>query len=106
MRTVADIYDKNGLPIRQGDIVKMFHFIGARGKRHYMYKQAGETVILGKAKPEPFMRFSHLDLTDAYFVEILDDRKRDDFEIVQGVEAFWEDRHKRPNSKPGGSTHG
>lgn len=32
-------YDKNGIPIERGDIVKVLHFIGARRKRHYMFKQ-------------------------------------------------------------------
>lgn len=32
-------FDKRGIPIERGDIVKVFHFVGARGKRHYMLKQ-------------------------------------------------------------------
>jgi len=30
--------DKNGIQICPGDTLKIFHFIGARKKRHYMYK--------------------------------------------------------------------
>lgn len=37
--TEATCYDKHGIPIERGDIVKVFHFIGARRKRHYMFKQ-------------------------------------------------------------------
>lgn len=34
------IRDKNGVEIEEFDILKVFHFIGARRKRHYMYKMA------------------------------------------------------------------
>lgn len=30
--------DKNGIQILPGDTLKIFHFTGARKKRHYMYK--------------------------------------------------------------------
>lgn len=32
--------DKDGRRIEPGDVLKVFHFVGARRKRHYMYKQA------------------------------------------------------------------
>ena len=32
------LYDKRGIPIHEGDVLKMFHFIGARRKKYYMYK--------------------------------------------------------------------
>ena len=31
-------YDKNGKPINEFDVLKVFHFVGARRKKHYMYK--------------------------------------------------------------------
>jgi hypothetical protein len=31
-------YDKNGTEIKEFAVLKVFHFIGARRKRHYMYK--------------------------------------------------------------------
>lgn len=31
-------YDKNGEQILEGDLLKVFHFIGARRKKHYMYQ--------------------------------------------------------------------
>jgi len=30
--------DKKGHEIEEGDVIKVFHFIGARKKKHYMYK--------------------------------------------------------------------
>ena len=32
--------DKTGREIVAGDVLKIFHFVDARRKRHYMYKQA------------------------------------------------------------------
>jgi hypothetical protein len=31
-------YDKNGKEIKEFAVLKVFHFTGARRKRHYMYK--------------------------------------------------------------------
>ena len=30
-------YDRRGVPISKGDLVRSFHFIGARRKIHYLY---------------------------------------------------------------------
>lgn len=35
---MEEIYDKNRRPIRPGDVLKVFHFVGARRKRYYMHK--------------------------------------------------------------------
>lgn len=32
------LYDKNGILIEPFDVLKVFHFIGARRKKYYMYK--------------------------------------------------------------------
>ena len=32
--------DKAGRHIHPGDVLKVFHFVGARRRRHYMYEQA------------------------------------------------------------------
>lgn len=32
--------DKNGVEIEEFDVLKIFHFTGARRKKHYMYKVA------------------------------------------------------------------
>ena len=37
---MSSIKDKNGVPIEEFDVLKIFHFIGARRKKHYMYKVA------------------------------------------------------------------
>ena len=35
MKTVKD---ETGKPIKERDVIRVFHFIGARRKKHYMYK--------------------------------------------------------------------
>ena len=58
-------YDKHGIPIERGDIVKVFHFIGARRKRHYMFKQC---LGVGRypSSPEGWQKvfFSHLNFCE------------------------------------------
>ena len=77
--------DKSGRKIMPGDVLKVFHFIGARRKRHYMYKQAlryerGRLVI---------SHLNRIDETEAwelgtnYYIEAADDRPRSDYEVVQ-----------------------
>lgn len=34
----ATVRDKKGRPIHEYDVIKILHFIGARGKKNYMYK--------------------------------------------------------------------
>jgi hypothetical protein len=92
---VANLYDASGRQIMRGDVLKVFHFVGTRRKRHYMYKQALETVTLGKTKPAPFLKISHLDLSegmDSYYVEIEDGRVLGDYEIVQSIDTAFADR--------------
>lgn len=38
-RLVSRVFvDKNGSEIKEYDVLKIFHFVGARRKKHYMYK--------------------------------------------------------------------
>lgn len=79
---MPDLFDKTGKPIKVGDILKVFHFTGARRKKHYMYKQPIEVVILG-VDAKPYLKISHLNMTDDYYLEPLDGRTLTDYEIVQ-----------------------
>ena len=77
--------DKTGRKILPGDVLKVFHFIGARRKRHYLYKQAlryerGRLVI------------SHLNRVDDaepwvigtnFYTEAADNVPRQEYEVVQ-----------------------
>lgn len=100
----TSIYDKTGREIVVGDIVKVYHFTGARRKRHYMYKQAARIKTLGP-NDTPYMFFSHLDMTDDGYHEMLDGKRRADYEIVQNIDAKFEDR-PRLGAPKGGESNG
>ena len=80
---MANLYDERGRQIMEGDVLKVFHFTGARRKRHYMYKQARETVMLGSSDPKPFLKISHLNRADEHYHEREDGRALEGYEIVQ-----------------------
>ena len=80
---MANLYDERGRQIMHGDVLKVFHFTGARRKRHYMYKQARETVLLGGSDPKPFLKISHLNIADEHYHEREDGRALEGYEIVQ-----------------------
>jgi len=110
----GELYDKTGTPIKVGDVLKVFHFVGARRKRHYMYKHVLSAVHLGKENPKPYLKISHLSLDESeYYHERLDGRFLQDYEIVQGCEAYWKDRKRaspqsieEPNKGDTDSQHG
>lgn len=83
--------DKHGREIVRGDIVKVYHFTGARRKRYYMYKQA-----LGvRAWPDGHRRmmFSHLDFMEGFEGHYYEDLRRlPHYEIVQSIKCDHEDR--------------
>jgi hypothetical protein len=79
------LLDKRGREIMRGDIVKVDHFIGARRKRYYMYKQC-----LG-VTPRGRMEFSSLDFGAHTYTEALGSQ-RDDYEIVQSIIGDYESR--------------
>jgi len=74
----GEFRDKNGIVIEPYDVLKVFHFIGARRKRHFMYKLAKEK--------DGYLRFYHLTKDDSCY----DPRSQDmaDVEIVQSEN--WE----------------
>lgn len=79
------LLDKNGREIMRGDILKVWHFTGARRKRHYMYKQC-----LG-ATPRGRMEFSSLDFGAHTYTEPLG-VQLGDYEIVQSIACDHESR--------------
>ena len=97
-----NIYGKRGIPIERGDVLKVYHFTGARRKRHYMYKQCVGTKMIGKNGDTPYAKISHLNLVtdeserDAYYLLPLDGRLLGHHEIVQSIKCDHEDRPRRP----------
>jgi hypothetical protein len=87
----AALYDKNRRPIEVGDVLKVFHYIAARNrKRCYMYKQV-LSYWLSKSG-EPYFRIGHLDMSGDDYLEARDGRVLAGYEIVQSVDAKFEDR--------------
>ena len=81
------ITDKNDREIKLGDTLKVFHFIGARRKRHYMYKQVACDT------PKSF-RVSHLNLDNDFYHIAKDNKKHPGIEIVQSAFDIFEHRPK------------
>jgi hypothetical protein len=82
-----NIYDKNGIPIHIGDVLKIYHFTAAlRRKKYYMYKW-----VIDKIKTNAgFERFilSHLNkpnlnYKNGYCLQA-DNMVHKEIEIVQG----------------------
>lgn len=98
--------DKNQRPIRVGDVLKVFHFVGARRKKHFMYKQVVRTQWLGGYGNKPKVLYffvSHLNLKEnsvqgdgGYWLS-MHEGMLPDYEIVQGSSDDFEDREKVPN---------
>lgn len=97
------VYDKTGRKLEVGDILKVYHFTGARWrKRYFMYKQIVGTKTLGKSG-DLYLVVSHLNMKDAegkdggYYIA-QDGKCLDDVEIVQGID-WHHDRPKIPTIK-------
>lgn len=98
----ATCFDKRGVPIERGDIVKVFHFVGARRKRHYMYKQCLGLDRYPNGKHD-YVFFSHLNFIG------MGDRNGPyhqrpgetllDYEIVQSIKCDHETRPRRLGAK-------
>lgn len=86
------IRDKHGREIMTGDIVKVFHFTGARRKRFFMYKQAMGVKLWPSGYTA--MVFSHLNfgVDDDYYEEV--GRTLKDYEIVQSIKCDHEERDR------------
>lgn len=95
------LYDKNRRPILEGDVLKVFHFTGARNKKYYMYKQAGKLSLLGKEKT-PYLQINHLSPSaDKFYHQKDNGEVLQHYEIVQGWPDF-EDREKLVIEHEGG----
>jgi hypothetical protein len=93
---MAALYDKNRRQIHAHDVLKVFHFTGARNKKYYMYKQAVCIVTLGK-HGTLYWKINHLERSGGHYHEIADDRVLSHYEIVQGFgpgDLHFEDRPK------------
>ena len=76
------LYDKNGIELLPNDVLKVFHFVGARRKKHYMYKQVFDVV--DNEGGYQVMRIEHLEKRGSYYHLKMDGTIMNDVEIVQG----------------------
>lgn len=93
--------DKNGREIKVGDVLKVYHFTGARRKRHYMYKQViCERPLggLGGSEKTPYFVVSHLDLSDETYYLGKHEGLQNGYEIIQGLDDIFE-RPKHPEEQ-------
>lgn len=95
---MSAVYDKHGREIMLGDVLKVFHFVGARRKRYYMYKHVvGDFTVKGKEMTA--FRVSHLESLaggDGYLL-LKDGTHLPHYEIVQGYGldgVHFEERQK------------
>ena len=106
--TCSALYDRTGREIRVGDVLKIFHFTGARRKRYYMYQ-----YVLGRRKLESGTELLHIsylgkDGPNKGWHTPIDGRCMEGWEIVQGagprLGLGHEDRPKTyvPNAKAQG----
>jgi len=97
------VYDKTDREIKVGDVLKVYHFTGARWrKRYFMYKQVVSEVTLGKdANARRYLLVSHLNMKpadgrDGGCYLALDGQSLADVEIVQGLD--WHHDRARAHS--------
>lgn len=94
-----NVYDKKGIPIHVGDVLKVFHYIGRRRKKYYMYKQVASEVTT--ANGNRFLIATHLiPGTDSYQM-LARDQIDETIEIVQGYAGVpagqsYENRKRKP----------
>ncbi len=89
---MVDLYDKTGREVMLNDVLKVFHFRGARRKRYYMYKQVLDVICDGAR-----LRISHLGGDGSTFSQKINGDTLMDWEIVQGFHkgVSYEDRPKK-----------
>lgn len=90
-------YDKTGREIMVGDTLKVFHYIGPRHKRFFMFKYVQD----GPPGSGRYFRISHLNPQKETYMMLCDGKRHEHIEIVQGYGTDGEPFDKRTrNLKP------
>lgn len=98
------VLDCNGREILPGDTLKVFHFIGARRKRHHMFKY----VLSVYRHPNwtadsDALRISHLNPQGESYLLLRKGQQEQNYEIVQGYgpdgHPFDTRKKRKPNTK-------
>lgn len=102
---LPSLFDKTGCEIVAGDILKVLHYVGTRGKHQFMYKQAVGYIDLPNSK-SPWLKISHLNrlndepwaIGDNYYLEHADGRVLSEYEIVDSVNVDHDERRRSARS--------
>lgn len=87
-----EVYDKNGVAIQIGDLLKIFHFTGPRRKKNYLYKFVQGSSV-GIACGTEYLEINHLNLKrPSHYKLAKTGHTMEDYEIIQGPNL--EDRKK------------
>jgi len=84
-----NLRDKTGRQIELGDVLKVYHFTGARRKRYFMYKQVMGIRTIGGTD---YAVIDHLEMDAGHYLECCDGRTLPDYEIVQSIDAKFQER--------------
>lgn len=96
---MANVFDEKGREIVVGDVLKVYHFTAAvRRKKHYMYKQVVKEDVFRDGTP--YLRVSHLDMTDDGYTLICDGSHLRGYEIIQSIDCKHEQRPRTPSPQP------
>jgi hypothetical protein len=104
-REAGRAYDKTGREIRVGDVLKVYHFTGARWrKRYFMFKQVIGECTLGP-DASPYLQVSHLAMKpfgerDGGYWLAQDGTHHPDIEIVQGLDWHHDRTRVTPPAQP------
>jgi len=97
----GELYDKCGVPIRRGDVLKVYHFTTPSPRKlHFMFKQCLGYKLIGKDADVPYMAISHLNFIESStksngpYLEKPDGRVLADYEIVQSIKCDHKKRHR------------
>ena len=85
-------YDSVGNELKPGDIVRMYHFTGARGKRHYMYKRFVGYDVMAFGT---YGVYEHLDNSGTF--RSFDNKYKDKIVIVQ--RAKYDEKELKRNKR-------
>lgn len=76
-----EFYDKRGIPVREGDVLKLFHYVAAhRREKRFMYKQVLEANVPTSSSGQ-LLKIGHL-TSPGYYWQVMDGKIHSEYEIV------------------------
>ena len=72
--------DKNDLPIRSGDLLRTFHFVGSRRRKHYLYHVIRRSLLNGRLEAVPVSELANPPTGGRWL--ITDGKRYDGSEII------------------------